>query len=80
MTEEQSRRYHDGCEWSPTRGEACYDNDPHWLDDEIKAEWIVGAGGKWRLCSSCAALPEFKRFRKRKRIEKPKPGKAGKSE
>lgn len=62
------RYTHDGCEWSPTRGEAAYSDDPHWLDRSVKAAWIVGAGGKWRLCEGCAALPEFKRFRSRVRI------------
>lgn len=71
------RPQHDGCEWSPSKGKSAYDNDPHWLDLEVKAEWIVGAGGKWRLCAECAQRPEFKRYRKRVRItETNKPAQA----
>lgn len=29
---------------------------------------IVGADGQWRLCSECAALPAFDRFKRRKAI------------
>ena len=65
------QKLHDGCEWSPTKGEAAYDNDPHWLAS--KAAWIVGAGGKWRLCEDCAQLPEFKRYRRRVRVKTPTP-------
>lgn len=56
----------DGCEWSPERGGPAYTTDEHhWT---TPATMIVGANGKWRLCSSCAALPAFKRHRKRKPI------------
>jgi hypothetical protein len=29
---------------------------------------LVGAGGQWRLCKSCAALARFSKFRRRKKI------------
>lgn len=64
----KARSTNDGCEWSPSRSDACYADDPHWLDRSVKAEWIVGAKSQWRLCESCASLPKFKRFTSRKRI------------
>lgn len=54
----------DPCEYNPNEHRACYENEVH-----APAEWIVGANGKWRLCSKCAALPEFKRFRVRRKIQ-----------
>jgi len=51
----------DPCEFDPatnggaTRASGC----PN------QAEIIVGAGGRWRVCSSCAALPYFDLLRKR---------------
>jgi hypothetical protein len=36
-----------------------------------RAEVIVGAGGRWRVCSKCAALPYFDMLRKRTPIEAP---------
>lgn len=55
----------DPCEYNPEAKRAAYENEVH-----AQAELIVGANGKWRLCGSCAALPEFKRLRKRKVIQK----------
>jgi hypothetical protein len=57
--------YADPCEWNPVEGQPAYDNEVH-----ARAAVIVGANGKWRLCESCAALPEFAKYRKRKKIEK----------
>jgi hypothetical protein len=60
----------DMCEWDPEESQpARYipGTDQHWGCPN-DAEIIVGAKGQWRLCESCAALPEFKRFRKRKQI------------
>lgn len=57
----------DGCEWNPEEGRAAYDADKHYRKN--RATVIVGADGDWRLCASCAELPEFKRFRRRKRID-----------
>lgn len=53
----------DPCEYNPDEKRPAWDYEVH---DE--AEVIVGHNGKWRLCLKCAALPEFKRFRKRKLI------------
>jgi hypothetical protein len=58
----------DGCEWSPG------DNRPAWTIDrhhrETPATIIVGADGQWRLCDACAALPRFRRYRTRKKIDR----------
>jgi hypothetical protein len=57
----------DPCEFDPakngmaTRASGC----PN------QAEIIVGAGGRWRVCSSCAALPYFDILRKRVPIKAP---------
>ena len=53
----------DNCEWNPSENRAAYDIDDHYLNTPARV--IVGADGQWRLCESCAALPRFKRFRKR---------------
>jgi hypothetical protein len=52
------------CEYNPEEKRAAWDYEVH-----AKAEWIIGHQGNWRLCSNCANLPEFKRFKVRKRIE-----------
>lgn len=51
----------DPCEWNPEENRAAFENECH-----DHATVIVGADGDWRLCEKCAALPEFKRFRKRR--------------
>jgi putative hydrolase of HD superfamily len=57
----------DRCEFDPaknggaTRASGC----PN------QAEIIVGAGGRWRVCTSCAALPYFDLLRKRVPITRP---------
>ena len=55
----------DPCFYYPKEKRAAYDFEVHAV-----AVFIVGAKGKWRLCAECAALPEFKRYRKRKAIER----------
>lgn len=61
----------DGCEWNPGADRAASsDSDEHYRT--TAAEVIVGANGQWRLCASCAALPQFKRFRVRRKIEPPR--------
>jgi hypothetical protein len=50
----------DPCEYNPAEKRAAYENEVH-----ANADFVVGANGLWRLCSSCAALPEFKRLKKR---------------
>lgn len=54
----------DPCEYNPQTHSASYENEVH-----ASAELIVGASGQWRLCRSCAALPEFKRFKKKELIK-----------
>ena len=46
--------YPDPCEYNPAAGRAAYGHELH-----AAAEVVVG---KWRLCASCAALPEFGRY------------------
>ena len=53
----------DPCEWNPKTNTTAYEDEWH-----AEAEYIVGAKGNFRLCSTCAALPKFKRYKKR-RIE-----------
>jgi hypothetical protein len=56
----------DGCEWDPGAARPARTGDAHY--EQTTADLRVGAGGEWRLCSSCAALPVFKRYRKREPI------------
>ncbi len=56
----------DGCEWDPeTNGPSKITVPSH-----AAAELIVGAKGEWRLCRSCAALPQFGKFRKRVEVRR----------
>ena len=64
------------CEWDPANkrpAQGHYDDRTReWTNYEgcrNPAEILVGAKGQWRLCQHCAVLPEFRRFRKRRRIE-----------
>ena len=54
----------DPCEYYPEEKRAAWDFEVH-----ARAAFVVGANGKWRLCAECAALPEFRRYRKRKSIK-----------
>lgn len=54
------------CEWNPDRNKPLY-WDKH-RQSHAEAEVVVGADGQWHLCASCAALPRFKRYRRRKDI------------
>lgn len=51
------------CEWSPADNRpALYSGDSH----KAEATISVGTGkNNWHLCASCAALPRFKRLRRR---------------
>lgn len=49
------------CEWDPERGEPARIGD----GCERAAVLSVGANGQFHLCAECAALPRFKRFRRR---------------
>lgn len=56
------------CEWNPifhtpAADDTADSNCPNY------ATLSVGASGQWHLCDSCAALPAFKRFRRRVRLE-----------
>lgn len=53
----------DPCEYNPLKKRSAYEDEVH-----AQAALIVGADGRWRLCESCAKLPEFKRYRNRKKI------------
>jgi len=49
------------CEYSP--GEHCASIVGEGCRNEAVVR--VGSRGQWRLCSSCAALPEFRKFHSR---------------
>lgn len=51
------------CEWNPVEQRAAYEHEVHG-----KAEFIIGARGKWRVCGKCAQDPHFAKFKKRKKI------------
>jgi len=54
----------DGCEWDPDTRSAALDCDRH--ARMAPARVILGGRGRtWRLCESCAAQAEFRRYRKR---------------
>lgn len=55
---------HDPCEWNPQERRAAYEDEVH-----ASAEISLG-NGAWRLCATCAVLPEFKRYRKRMAIKR----------
>lgn len=55
-----SQRIKNPCEYNPEKKAAAFENEVH-----AQATMIVGAKGQWRLCASCAALPEFRRFKTR---------------
>jgi hypothetical protein len=47
------------CEWDPIRNQPAH-------KAHAEATICVGRGmDNWHLCAACAALPRFKRFRKR---------------
>lgn len=48
------------CEWNPTANRAAFEGENH-----AAATVCVGADGRWHLCEQCAALPQFKRLKKR---------------
>lgn len=58
----------DGCEWDPATGTPARGGDEH--NSSVPAALIVGADGKWRLCTDCAELPEFSRYRKRRPVRR----------
>lgn len=56
------------CDWNPKRHDVAYEPAREG-DCPNEATVIVGGNGRWHLCDSCAALPEFSRFKARTRIE-----------
>lgn len=52
------------CEWNPEKNEAAKTSD----GCQNEATWRVGSNGEWLLCEKCAALPEFERFRVRRKL------------
>lgn len=57
------------CEWNPAH------HIPAWWpglhgDCLNDATVTLGAKGDWHLCASCAALPEFRRFKVRRKLER----------
>lgn len=53
------------CEWNPEAGRGSYEGEgcPN------PAAVSVGHQGSWHLCDSCAALPRFKRYKVRRRLD-----------
>ena len=49
------------CEYDPVRERAAFNCQVH-----AAATWVLGHDEAWRLCTSCADLPEFRRFRVRR--------------
>jgi hypothetical protein len=54
----------DRCEYNPTTKSASYGGE---MEGDCENEAVLSVGNKpnWHLCESCAALPQFKRFRSR---------------
>jgi len=66
----------DFCEWNPKENcPSCYQKQnygdlvTYWGCTNL-ADFVVGARGEWRLCKSCAALPQFKLYRKRTPVKR----------
>lgn len=61
------------CDWNPAAVRLALTTDePH-----AEAVWSIGVSQNFHLCRSCAALPRFKRFRRRdklKAFDNPTPG------
>jgi hypothetical protein len=58
------------CEYNPTLKVPALE-PPGDTDCPNEATVVVGAKGQWHLCESCAALPDFKQFRKRGSLARP---------
>jgi hypothetical protein len=48
------------CDYSRDRKAAAFEDEGCWNEAVVSL-----ADGHWHLCAECAALPEFKRYRKR---------------
>lgn len=55
------------CEWNPATSEPAKTGDPGHAEAVLR----VGSRRSWHLCQACADLPEFKRLRVRKPLQKP---------
>jgi len=73
------REYPDNCEWNPDTNQLAWEDDAHFLS--TPATIILGADVKHkmkngvtfstlRVCDSCAALPIFRRIKRRQPIRK----------
>lgn len=49
------------CEYNPDAKRAAYEHE----QGHGEATVCVGRNGRWHLCAECAALPEFKRLKKK---------------
>jgi hypothetical protein len=56
------------CEWDPTVGAAS--SVAHGCPN--KATLSLGSDGSWHVCGSCAALPRFRKYRVRVRLDRPR--------
>lgn len=52
-----------GCEWNPIERRPAFEHEDHFLS--VRAEVLIGKNGHYRVCSACARLPEFRRFKRR---------------
>lgn len=59
-----TKEFVDPCEYNSKEQRTAYPGEEH-----SEAEWLLGYKGQWRLCSKCAALPEFSHFKLRKKIK-----------
>lgn len=57
-------RGYETCEWNPVEKRGAYTGNDSGACKRV-ARICVGASGTWHLCETCAALPEFKRFKAR---------------
>jgi len=55
------------CEWDPNSNAPAtsLDGGAEYIGCGNPATVCLGANGRWHLCDSCAALPQFSRFRVR---------------
>ena len=58
-------RQPEDCEYNPVEKRAAFTDE----QGHAKATWSLGSNGQWHVCDECAALPEFKMFRKRVRLK-----------
>jgi hypothetical protein len=59
------KEFTDPCEYNPDEKREAYEHEAH-----ASADIILGYHNEWRLCSKCASLDRFKKYRIRKPIKK----------